>query len=91
MQTVKENSQEQIKGKPSTRRRPERLFVSLNEREKTTIEMAASEAQINVTEWARSVLLDNARRITKRLRKEAITAAKRCNSSSDGFEQIDKP
>lgn len=90
MQTVNENLEEQCKGKPSNRRRPERLFVSLNEREKTVIEQAATEAQLNMTEWARSILLENARRITKRLRKEAIVAAKRNIPVGVEIEQTDK-
>lgn len=55
--------------KQSVRRRPERLFVSLNAREKATIEAAADGAQLNMTEWARTVLLEEARREAKRAQR----------------------
>lgn len=54
--------------KQSIRRRPERLFVSLNAREKAAIEEAAAGAQLNMTEWARTVLLASAKREVKKLR-----------------------
>jgi hypothetical protein len=61
------------------RRRPERLFVSLNAREKAVIEEAANEAELNMTEWARGVLLERARKDARRIKREA-TMSEACDA-----------
>jgi hypothetical protein len=77
--------------KQSVRRRPERLFVSLNAREKATIEAAADGAQLNMTEWARTVLLEEARRVAKRVTRQQKDNGKCAStdtvSASSPFEQ----
>lgn len=77
--------------KQSVRRRPERLFVSLNAREKATIEAAADGAQLNMTEWARTVLLEEARREAKRAQRAQRNSAPLIGEvvAVDYFEQTD--
>lgn len=80
--------------KQSVRRRPERLFVSLNAREKAIIEAAADGAELNMTEWARTVLLEEARREAKRTQRAQRAPASPGVMTSgatpvDYFEQTD--
>lgn len=66
--------------KSTVRRRPERLFVSLNAREKAAIEAAAANEELNMTEWARGVLLASAKKTVRRGRLP-----------NDPIEQTNKP
>lgn len=69
--------------------------MSLNAREKAVIEAAADGAELNMTEWARTVLLEEARRVAKRVTRKTrevdAPAGRVSNKETVPFEQTGVP